>query len=138
MHCDNNQPAKRSKRWSILPAITVNGYLKDVLIYQGSITTEIYLDWLANSVLPQTQPSQILIMDNASIHKDHRVGELVAAYGCQLEFLPPYSPDYNPIEKSFCLLKQWIKRHCNEATLYDDFGEFLAYAVDEFSDGSAA
>ena len=48
----------------------------------------------------------------------------------QLEYLPPYSPDYNPIEKSFKQLKSWIKKHVGEQEVFDDFYYFLEYAVE--------
>jgi len=47
-----------------------------------------------------------------------------------LEFLPPYSPDYNPIEMAFGVLKQWVKRYINQAQDFENFGLFLSYAVE--------
>ena len=96
---------KRSERWSLLPAMTVNGYL-NYTIFQGSITSEIMEDCLARSVLPHTTPGySVIVLDNASIHRSARLRELCAMYEVQLEYLPPYSPDYNPIEKSIKQLK---------------------------------
>lgn len=96
---------KRSKRWSLLPAMTVNGYLS-YTIFQGSITSEIIEDFLERSVLPYTTPGySVIVLDNASIHRSARVRELCAMCEVELEYLPPYSPDYNPIKKSFKQLK---------------------------------
>ncbi len=72
MPCDNKAPAKRSERWVILPAMIVDGYMDNVLIKQGAITAEEFVEWISLYVLPQTTPSQILVMDNASIHRDSR------------------------------------------------------------------
>jgi transposase len=47
------------------------------------------------------------------------------ARGVKLEYLPPYSPDYNPIEEAFAELKQWLKKHCDLADSYECFGDFL-------------
>ena len=66
---------QRSKRWSILPAYTCNGFLEGTLIYQGSITAEIFNAWIEAVVLPQCAPGTILIMDNALIYRN-QVGEL--------------------------------------------------------------
>lgn len=136
--CYTSAPLKRSERWSILPAITVNGYLEGTLIVQGSIIGEIFMDWLEHTVLLQLEIGMVLVMDNASIHRVEGVAELCEEFHIQLEYLPPYSPDYNPIESSFSCLKAWIKRHFDEASHYSDFGEFLWKAVDEFNSNLAA
>lgn len=121
---------KRSERWSLLPAMTVNGYL-DYAIFQGSITSEIMENFLLSKVLPYTEPGySVIVLDNASIHRSPRVRELCARYEVQLEYLLPYSPDYNPIEKSFKQLKSWIKRHADEQEIFEDFYFFLEYAVE--------
>jgi len=61
---------RRSERWSILPAYTCKGFLRGTLIYQGSITSEIFNAWIKAVVLPQCTPGYTtLVMDNASIHK---------------------------------------------------------------------
>lgn len=73
----------------------------------------------------------VIILDNASSHTNDRIREAVEAYGCIVKYLPPYSPDFNPIELSFSSLKAWVRRY--EAEIWPkfegDFGEFLRYAV---------
>ena len=121
---------RRSERWSLLPAMTVNGYLH-YTIFQGAITSEIMETFLAEQVLPYTTPGwSVIVLDNASIHRSPRIRELCAMNEVQLEYLPPYSPDYNPIEKSFKQLKSWIKRNAEDAEIFDDFAYFLQYAVE--------
>jgi transposase len=99
---------KRSERWSLLPAMTVDGYLC-YAIFQGAITSEIMENFLEFEVLPHCNAyparNSVIVLDNASIHRSARVRELCDAAGVILEYLPPYSPDYNPIEKSFKQLK---------------------------------
>jgi len=73
-------------------------------------------------------------MDNASIHYRQEVKDLVAACSVKLEYLLPYSPDYNPIESSFHVLKQWIKTHQLDIDRFLDFGTFLVWAVSEVGD----
>ena len=68
-------------------------------------------------------------MDNASIHRGVRIKELCEDAGVDLFFLPPYSPDLNPIEATFHDLKAWIRRNQQLAGTYDDFGEFIKLAV---------
>lgn len=123
---------KRSERWSLLPAMTVDGYLS-FTIFQGAITAEILMDFLEHQVLPYCNPypesNSVIILDNASIHRADRVRQLCEQAGVLLEYLPPYSPDYNPIEKSFKQLKSWIKKHAEMAEMFADYGVFLEYAV---------
>jgi transposase len=109
--CYTTQSQKRSERYSILPAISINGFLPCTLIRQGSITGEIFYTWLKDELLPLLSPGQILVLDNASIHRSRDVKALVASHGIQLEFLPPYSPDFNPIETAFASLKGWVRRY---------------------------
>lgn len=136
--CYTDEPIKRSERWSILPAMDMNGYLPGTLIHQGSITAEIFEDWLETTILPQLEPGSILVMDNASIHRSEGVRELIESFDCILAFLPPYSPDFNPIESSFSVLKAWIKRHIAEYALYSNFEDFLRAALISIDDEMAA
>ena len=68
------QALKREKRWSLLPAYTIDGYLPGYLIHQGSVMKEMFIDWLQEEVLNYCTaypgPWSILVMDNASIHRD--------------------------------------------------------------------
>ena len=70
-------------------------------------------------------------MDNAAIHCDPCIEEVPHQHGCGVRYLPPYSPDFNPIELSFSVLKAWVRRHFHEAwpTFDSDFGAFLRYTV---------
>ena len=123
---------RRSERWSLLPAMTINGYLS-YTIYQGAITSALMEDFLEYHVLPYCNPHpapcSVIVLDNASIHRSARVRELCERAGVRLEYLPPYSPDYNPIEKSFKVLKSWLKRHAADGDVFTEFGRFLEYAV---------
>ena len=65
----------------MLPAITVDGYLDEPLIVEGSVTIELFEEWFEHKLLPQLTPSQIIIIDNASIHNLDLVKELAQAVG---------------------------------------------------------
>ena len=120
---------KRSERWSLLPAMTVDGCLTHC-IFQGAITAKIMLDFLETEVLPKLTPGHhVLLMDNASIHRSPAILQLCRDFSIQLEYLPPYSPDYNPIEKSFKVLKSWMKRHTTQQDEWLDFPIFMELAV---------
>jgi transposase len=128
------QVLAREKRWSLLPAYTIDGYLPGFKIHQGSIDGQMFYDWLKYDVLPYCNPAplprSVIVMDNASIHKNARVRELVEGAGCRLKYLPPYSPDFNPIERSFHDLKAYVRRHRREVKLFNNFGDFLQYCLE--------
>jgi transposase InsO family protein len=131
--CVDTQRLQRTKRWSVLPAITMNGYLQDPLVIQGSVTQQLFEEWMRDKVLPQLHPGQIVVMDNATIHHSAEVKRMLQDAGVGLEYLPPYSSDLNPIEESFNALKLWVKRHIQMAPMFPDFGRFIVFAVSEAS-----
>jgi isftu1 transposase len=80
--------------------------------------------WLENFLLPALGPGYTLVMDNAAFHKSEYTKILIKNAGCQLLFLPPYSPDFNPIEKFWANLKAKIKKIIGRFST-------LAEAIDE-------
>ena len=81
----------------------------------------------------------VIVMDNVSIHIGREIREVIEAEGHILRFLPPYSPDYNPIELTFAVIKAWIKRHyVTRRQEFQGFGDFLAFAIRESKCGRFA
>jgi transposase len=82
-----------------------------------------------SSIIKELKAGQIVIMDNASFHKSQKTRDLIESVGCKLIFLPPYSPDLNPIEKFWANMKRWIK---NKVTTFNQLAQlinlFFAYA----------
>ena len=68
------------------------------MTFEGSCNRDLFELWLEQCLLPQLQPGDIIVIDNASFHRSQFLDEVVAAAGCQLWYLPAYSPDLNPIE----------------------------------------
>ena len=135
--CRVKQSCKRSKRWSILPAITINGYLAWE-VYQDSFTTERFNRFIRQDLMPYMNaypgPRSVLIMDNASIHHSEELSELCARYGVILLYLPAYSPDMNPIEQSFAHLKAWMRKNQRLAGMMGgSFRLFLEAAIRSMS-----
>ena len=86
---------------------------KDIIspfCYQGTMNTKLFNFWLTNFLLPGVSPGDILVMDNAAFHKSVETKQLIQNAGCSLIFLPPYSPDLNPIEKCWANVKAKIKK----------------------------
>ncbi len=69
------------------------------MTFCGSCNTELFNTWVEQFLIKELKPNQVVIMDNVSFHKSPRTKELIESVGCELIFLPPYSPDFNPIEK---------------------------------------
>jgi len=92
----------------------------DVYTTTGSVDEEVFLDFLEKSVLPHllpfngVNPHSVLLMDNALIHHTDRVISLIQSTGALVHFIPPYSPDLNPIEECFSKVKAFLKEHDNE------------------------
>ena len=78
------------------------------MCFKGTCNTELFNTWLEKVLLPELQQGQVVIMDNATFHKSSKTKELIEGAGCILLFLPPYSPDLNPIEKYWANLKARI------------------------------
>lgn len=79
------------------------------MIFNGSCNTELFNNWVEHFLIKELKAGQFVVMDNASFHKSQKTRDLIESVGCTLIFLPPYSPDLNPIEKFWANMKRWIK-----------------------------
>ena len=76
--------------------------------YTGTCNSELFLRWVQEMLIPNLNENQIVIMDNASIHKSPKIREAIEKVGCELIYQPPYSPDLNPIEHTWAHIKRKI------------------------------
>jgi transposase len=102
-------PRNWGKNVSLLASITREG-LGECLAVEGSTTREVFEAYLEQVLVPTLGPGQIVVMDNLSAHKGGRVKEIIEGRGCELLYLPPYSPDFNPIEQAFSKVKGLLRR----------------------------
>ena len=79
------------------------------MCFEGTCDTILFNTWLEKVLIPNLKPGQVLILDNASFHKSKKSKELVEKAGCKMLFLPPYSPDLNPIEKCWANMKNRMR-----------------------------
>ena len=77
---------------------------------EGTTNTEVFLTYLDEVLCPSLQAGQTVVMDNLNVHRAAAVRQRIEARQCQLEFLPSYSPDFNPIEEAFSKLKHYLRR----------------------------
>jgi transposase len=116
-------PFVRGRRYTILPALSLDGIITTRII-DGSCTKELFEEFIVEDVIPHMEkfPAQrsVLVMDNARIHHHAELIEWLEENGYMVEFLPPYSPDFNPIEEAFSAIKAWIRRHAKDYEHIDD------------------
>lgn len=104
---------RRFARESFIAALC-NGKIISPLCYQGTCNTEIFNMWVEDFLVPCLRPGQIIILDNATFHKSEKTKKLIEEAGCTLIFLPPYSPDLNPIETFWANLKAKVRSIISE------------------------
>ena len=78
--------------------------------FDQAINAASFEEWVEKCLAPMLSKGDIVVMDNLSSHKGPRVEELIKAAGAELRYLPPYSPDMNPIEKAFSKLKAFLRK----------------------------
>lgn len=102
-------PRNWGKNVTLLASITPEG-LGECLAVEGPTTREVFEAYLEQVLAPTLRVGQVVVMDNLSAHKGGRVKEIIEGRGCELYYLPPYSPDFNPIEQAFSKVKGILRR----------------------------
>jgi transposase len=97
------------KTTTLVCAIGINGMVAP-MVFDGPINREVFLAYVEQFLAPVLKPGDIVIMDNLPAHKGDAIRNAIAAAGAHLRFLPPYSPDLNPIENAFSKLKAALKK----------------------------
>lgn len=103
------RPGKRKKRLNGIDALK-NGKLIAPMYFTGSCDHLVIITWVQKVLLPALCKGDIVIMDNASFHKNKKIRELIEEAGCELVFLPVRSPDLNPIENFWSPIKNKIRQ----------------------------
>jgi transposase len=106
-HC--KVPRNRGKNTTLLASMSVEG-MGPSLAITGAVDAQVFEAYLERILLPELPPGRSLVMDNLSAHKTEKVRELVEGAGCELLYLPPYSPDLNPIEEAFSKIKGVLRK----------------------------
>lgn len=96
---------KRERRTSLIGGLR-NNKLVAPMVYRGTCNANFFNAWLERLLLPALEPGSVVVLDNATFHKSRRSVELAQGAGCRLLFLPPYSPELNPIEKLWANIKR--------------------------------
>ena len=93
-------PRNRGKNTTLLASMSLEGMGPSMVVH-GSTTTKVFEAYLEQVLLPELVEGQVVVMDSLPAHKPKRVRDLIERRGCELLYLPGYSPDYNPIEEAF-------------------------------------
>lgn len=97
------------KTTTFVGALTLRGFIAPWVL-DGAINRTAFETYVAKVLVPDLRPGDVVIMDNLSSHKGPRVREMIDAVGAKLLYLPPYSPDFNPIENAFSKLKALLRK----------------------------
>ena len=102
-------PRNWGKNVTLLASMTLEGMGPSMAVV-GSTTGATFEAYVERVLAPTLSPGQVVVMDNLSAHKGEKVRELLENRGCEFLFLPPYSPDLNPIEQAFAKLKALLRK----------------------------
>jgi len=123
-------PRNWGKNVTLLASITHRG-VGPCLAVEGPTTREVFEAYLERVLAPTLELGRVVVMDNLSAHKGGRVREIVERAGCELIYLPPYSPDLNPIERAFSKVKGLLRRA--EARTREALIEAMGWALEAVS-----
>ena len=128
--CRAPVPHGHWKTTTFVGALRLHG-MTAPMVLDGAMHGAAFLAYVEQVLVPTLAAGDIVVMDNLPAHKPKAVREAIEKAGAQLRFLPPYSPDFNPIEMAFSKFKAFLKRAA--ARTIDDLWGTIANAVDIFT-----
>lgn len=102
-------PANRGENKTVVAALTLDG-IGPLLRFDGAMTTARFVGYIQHFLAPTLHPGQVVVADNLRAHHSPAVRAAIEARGARFLPLPPYSPDFNPIEEAFSKVKQSLRR----------------------------
>lgn len=124
-------PYGRWETTTFLGALRTSGFVSPLCV-EGAINGPLFTAWVRQHLVPQLRPGDIVVMDNLSSHKTPGVVEAIESVGAEVRYLPPYSPDLNPIELAFSKLKKLLRDGAERAT--DKLWRLCGRVLDLFSE----
>jgi transposase len=122
-------PSGRWKTNTFVGALRSTGFVAPLLI-DGAVNGAVFLAWVRQQLVPTLSPGDVVVLDNLSVHKVAGVREAIEAAGAEARYLPPYSPDLNPIEMAFSKFKKELRD--GAARTVDKLTELVAGILDTF------
>jgi len=127
-------PAGHWRTLTVLAALTLEGVLASMTI-ESPTDGDVFLAFLEQVLGPKLQPGHVVVLDNLGAHKVEGVRGLIESRGAQLLYLPPYSPDFNPIEQAWSKVKQLLRGA--KARLLDQLEPAIARSIAAFTPQNA-
>jgi transposase len=127
-------PRNRGRVTTMLGVISLRG-MEGIMTVEGGTTKKVFEEFVQQCLVPVLQPGDVAVMDNLAAHKAAEVREAVETAGARVMFLPPYSPELNPIEHGWSKIKSILR--ARGARTKEDLEEAIRYAVDCVSQGDA-
>lgn len=124
-------PKNRGENTSLIAALSLHEGVTAAMTLSGAVDSLAFDAYLKRVLCPCLHPGQIVVLDNLAVHKRQKVRELVESRGCEVLFLPSYSPDLNPIELAFSKIKTCVRR--SEARSRAALDEAIAVALRSIS-----
>jgi transposase len=123
------------KTTTFVGALTTRGFIAPFVL-DGPINRDAFETYVEEVLVPELRKGDIVIMDNLSSHKGPRVRALIEAVGAELRYLPPYSPDFNPIENAFAKLKALLRKAAERSV--DGLWNAIGHLIDLFPPAECA
>src|SRR5215212_6742581 len=102
-------PRNRGPNTTLLASMMAEG-MGPCLAVEGATSRIVFEAYIEKVLLPSLRHGQVVVMDNLSAHKGERIRELLESAGCELLYLPPYSPDFSPVEEAFSKVKGLLRK----------------------------
>jgi len=102
-------PRNHTRNTTLVAALTLDG-LDAPMVLEGAMDREAFVAWLRHFLLPTLTAGQVVVMDNLNVHKGRAVRAIIEGVGCDLVYLPAYSPDFSPIEGAYSKVKTRVRR----------------------------
>jgi transposase len=126
----DHTPCSHWETQTVIAALRVDGVTAPA-VFDGPIDTPSFLAYVEQILAPALRPGDVVVLDNLAVHKQPEVHAAIAAVGAQVRFLPPYSPDLNPIEQAFAKLKAFLR--AARPRTFDRVVELVGIALELFS-----
>jgi len=124
------KPGGRSERLNIIGAMSLGGIIASMTV-DGSVNSDVFIAYVEQVLVPVLKPNDLVVMDNLSVHKVKQVKQSINAVGADVVFLPPYSPELNPIEECWSKVKNILKSSPNHDR--DSLDNSIAKAFDSLT-----
>ena len=102
------EPYRSGSNYSVLGALGLEGVRAPLLI-EGAVDAAVFTGWVAQCLVPELRSGDIVVLDNVAFHYNPEAVKLIEAAGARVEYLPAYSPDFNPLEECISKLKTFLR-----------------------------